>query len=68
LNARQEICLSFLSEYAFKIKHNKGKENKIVDALSRKLNALYISNLKTDLKQKIKLVAENDETYNKLQE
>ena len=34
LNARQAIWLAFLSEYHYKIKHIKGKENKVVDALS----------------------------------
>ena len=35
LNARQSIWLSFLSEYHFELKHIKGKENKVADALSR---------------------------------
>ena len=35
LNARQARWLSFLSEFDMEIKHIKGKENKIVDALSR---------------------------------
>ena len=34
LNSRQDRLLSFLSEYHFKLKHIKGKENKIVDALN----------------------------------
>jgi hypothetical protein len=68
LNARQERCLAFLSEYDFEIKHIKGKENKIVDALNRKLNAVYSSNMQTDLKQKIKSTTENDEIYKNLQE
>ena len=34
LNARQAKWLAFLSEYHFKLNHIKGKENKIVDALS----------------------------------
>jgi hypothetical protein len=33
LNARQRRWLEFLSEYDFDIKHIKGKENKVVDAL-----------------------------------
>lgn len=32
LNARQARWLALLSEYEFKIKHIKGKENKVVDA------------------------------------
>ena len=35
LNARQARWLAFLSEYHFEIKHIKGKENKVVDALSQ---------------------------------
>ena len=35
LNARQARWLAFLSEYHFELKHIKGKENKVVDALSR---------------------------------
>ena len=34
MNARKDRWLSFLSEYHFELKHIKGKENKIVDALS----------------------------------
>ena len=33
LNARHARWLAFLSEYHFNLKHIKGKENKIVDAL-----------------------------------
>ena len=33
LNARQDRWLAFLSEYHFELKHIKGKERKVVDAL-----------------------------------
>ena len=33
LNSRKSRWLDFLSEYHFKLKHIKGKENKIVDYL-----------------------------------
>jgi hypothetical protein len=53
LNARQSRWLEFLSEYDFDIKHIKGKENKVVDALSRRghdlhatTNSMYQSYLK----------------------
>jgi hypothetical protein len=53
LNARQRRWLEFLCEYDFDIKHIKGKENKVVDALSRKVHELhaktismYITNIK----------------------
>jgi hypothetical protein len=38
LNARQSRWLEFLCEYDFDIKHIKGKENKVVDALSRRVH------------------------------
>jgi len=34
--------LEFLSEYDFDIKHIKGKENKFVDALSRRVHAMNV--------------------------
>jgi hypothetical protein len=48
--------MEFLSEYNFDIKHIKGKENKVVDALNKrvhKMHATTISMYKTDLKDKI---------------
>ena len=41
LNAWQARWLAFLSEYDFEIKHIKGKENIVVDALSWKQHDLY---------------------------
>jgi hypothetical protein len=35
LNSKKTIWMEFLSEYEFDIEHIKGKENKVVDALSR---------------------------------
>ena len=37
LNAMQVRWLEFLCEFDFEIKHIKGKENKVVDALGRKV-------------------------------
>jgi hypothetical protein len=34
LNARHVIWLSFLSEFDFEVRHIKGKENKVTNALS----------------------------------
>jgi hypothetical protein len=56
LNARQTRWLEFLSEYNFDIKHIKGKENKVVDALNKrvhKMHATTISMYKTYLKDRI---------------
>ena len=35
LNARQARWIAFLSKYDFEIQHIKGKENTVVDALSK---------------------------------
>jgi hypothetical protein len=56
LNARQSRWLEFLSEYDFEIKHIKGKENKIIDALSRRVHDMHattISMYRYDLKDMI---------------
>jgi hypothetical protein len=53
LNSRKSRWLGFLCEYDFDIKHIKGKENKVVDSLSRRLHELHttvISMYQTDLK------------------
>ena len=69
LNARQSRWLEFLSEYDFDIKHIKGKENKVVDALSRRVHELHattISMYQTDIKRKILEVANADLQYREL--
>jgi hypothetical protein len=56
LNDRQRRWLEFLSEYDFDIKHIKGEENKVADALSRKVRELHattISMYHNDIKSKI---------------
>jgi hypothetical protein len=56
LNARQIRWLEFLCEYDFDIKYIKGKDNKVADALSRKVHELHataISMYKTELKDRI---------------
>jgi hypothetical protein len=53
LNARQSRWLEFLSEYDFDINHIKGKEKKVVDALSIRVHDLHattISMYQLDLK------------------
>jgi hypothetical protein len=63
LNSRQRIWLEFLSEYDFYIKHIKGKENKVVDALSRRVDELHATTTimyQTDIKRKILEAANAD--------
>ena len=37
--------MKFLCEFNFEIKHIKGKENKVVDALSRKVHEKHVASL-----------------------
>jgi hypothetical protein len=46
LNARQIRWLEFLCEYDFDIHHIKGKENKVADALSRKVHELHATTIR----------------------
>jgi hypothetical protein len=45
LNARQSRWLEFLCEYDFDIKHIKGKENKVADALGRRVHELHATTI-----------------------
>jgi hypothetical protein len=56
LNVRQTRWLEFLSEYEFDIKNIKGKKNKVVDALNRRVHEMHattISMCRMYLKDKI---------------
>jgi hypothetical protein len=56
LNARQTRWLEFLSEYDFDIKHIQRKENKVVDALSRRVHLMHVTVVnmhQSDLKKRI---------------
>ena len=66
LNARQARWLEFLCEFDFEIKHIKGKENKVADALSRKVQEMDVASLSTchsDLRQQIVNHTARDEMY-----
>ena len=70
-NARQARWLAFLSEYDFEIKHIKGKENKVVDALSRNAITSFIatiSSYKTELDDKLEEGIKLDTEYQNLRE
>jgi hypothetical protein len=56
LIARKTRWLEFLSEYDFDIKHIKGKENKVSNALSRRVHIMHpttVSMHQSDLKRRI---------------
>ena len=63
LNARKSRWLEFLCEFDFEIKHIKGKENKVVDALSRKVHVESLSICQIDLRQQIINHTVEDEVY-----
>ena len=74
LNARQSRWMAFLSEFDFEVKHIKGKENRVVDALSRRTHEVYeidVSQSENDLLSSIKTTSIHDAEYinllNKLQ-
>ena len=71
LNARQTRWLEFLSEYDFKIKHIKGKENQVVDALNMKDDEVHIETINmymTDLKDQIIATENSYHHYIKVKE
>jgi hypothetical protein len=55
--------MALLSEFDFEIKHIKGKENRVVDALSRSMKTIHlaaVSTCETDVKERIRNVQEID--------
>ena len=45
LNARKARWLDFLCEFDFEINHIKGKENNVVDVLSRKEQEMHVASV-----------------------
>jgi hypothetical protein len=71
LNSKQTRWLEFLSEYDFEIKHIKGKENQVVDALNMRAHELHIATISMymiDLKDKIIATTNSDQEYLKIKE
>jgi hypothetical protein len=69
LNARQERWLAFLSEFDFEFRHIKGKENKVADALRRRVHGLFeinSSRAESDLEQRIRTTGANEGNYTKM--
>jgi hypothetical protein len=63
LNARKGIWVEFLYEYDFHFKHIKGKENKVVDALNKRVHELHATIIimyQTDIKGRILEAANED--------
>jgi hypothetical protein len=55
--------MSLLSEFDFEIKHVKGKENKVVDALSRSMKTIDLAAVSTyemNIKERVRNAQETD--------
>jgi hypothetical protein len=69
LNTSQSRWVEFLCEYEFHINHIKGKKNKVVDALSRKVHELHattISMYRTNIRDRVLEAANVDLQYRDL--
>jgi hypothetical protein len=63
LNARQSRWMDLLGEFYFEIKHIKGKENRVVDSLSRNMKVIhmaYVSTYESEVKERVKSAQETD--------
>jgi hypothetical protein len=63
LNARQARWMALLRKFDFEIKHIKGKENRVADALSRSMRTIHlasVSTYETDVKNRVKKAQETD--------
>ena len=63
--------MEFLCEFDFEIKHIKGKENKVADALNRKVQEMHVASIRIfqpDLRQQIINCNDEDEMYEKLKD
>jgi hypothetical protein len=63
LNARQARWMALLSEFDFEIKHIKGKENRVANALSRSMKTIHlaaVSTYETDVKNRVRNAQETN--------
>jgi hypothetical protein len=63
LNARQSRWMDLLSVFDFEIKHIKGKENRVVDALRRSMKMIHlevVSAYETDFRERVRNAQETD--------
>jgi hypothetical protein len=63
--------MALISEFDFEIKHIKGKENRVVDALSRSVQTIHLATTsvgESDIKQRIRILLQEDEFFNQVRE
>ena len=61
--------MAFLSKFDIEVKHIKGKENKVVDALSQRTHEVYeiiMSQPEGDMMSRIKIASIHDAEYGNL--
>jgi hypothetical protein len=66
LNIRQVRWMVLLSEFDFEIKDIKGKDNRVVDALSRSMKFIHlavVSAIESDIKERVKNAQETDSFF-----
>jgi hypothetical protein len=67
LNLRQAIWMDLLREFDFEIKNIKGKENRVVDALSRSMKVVHLATIsasESDIKERVKSAQETYAFFN----
>ena len=63
--------MEFLCEFDFEIKHIKGEENKVADALNRKVQEMHVASLsifQSDLRQQIANHVAGDKLYEQVKD
>ena len=71
LNARKNKWSNFIGEYNFDIKNIKGKENKVADALNKRVHEMHaktISMYQSNLKDRILEATKSDKKYMEVKE
>jgi hypothetical protein len=66
LNVRQSRWMALLSEFDFEIKHVKGKENKVVDALSISMKTIHLAAVSTcemNVKERVRNAQETNKFF-----
>jgi hypothetical protein len=66
LNARQRRWSEFMSEYDFGVSYIKGKENVVVDSLSRRPHVFSLVPLKVNLRERVLTQLLGDSWYLKV--
>jgi hypothetical protein len=66
LHARQARWMALLSEFDFEIKHIKGRENRVFDALTKTMKVIHLEAIRTcelDIKERVKGAQETYEFF-----